>query len=141
VRNTGFDADKLCTNPERPGAELEIRVNANSQKVQISIVKNDGDWRIKDFILDKCSVVDARNWKCDETTGNPGGPIYMVNDYGMVRGRFYMSLTGHGPPDYYSSSVSGLAFWALHYGLITWPNALSATGYPAPLVAQAGREK
>jgi hypothetical protein len=103
-------------------------VNVNRQKVQILIFEKDG--RIKgDFILDKCSVVDGRNWKCDET-----GKL-SVRDYGMVRGRFYTS----SPPDDYTSSISGLAFWALHYGLITWPTALSQTGYSDTLIAESMR--
>jgi hypothetical protein len=142
VVNAGFDANKLCMKPERPGAELEIRVNANTQKVLISIVKNDGNWFSKDYILDMCSVVDSRNWKCTEKPiGNPGGPVYMVRDYGMVHGRFYTSLTGGAPPDYYTSSVSGLTFWELYYGLITWPDALSNTGYSPQLVAEVRKRK
>jgi hypothetical protein len=139
VENTGFDADKLCTEPARLGAELEIRVNANAQKVQVSIVKNDGNWWKKDFILDNCSVVDTRNWKCNETLGKP--PFQMVEDYGMVRGQFYKSLTGGAGPDYYTSSVSGLAFWALRARLIGWRDALMAVGYSAPVVAQLGKQE
>jgi hypothetical protein len=60
----------------------------------------------------------------------------MVRDYGMIRGRFYTSLTGGAPPDCYTSSISGFAFWAINYGFITW--SLSETGYAAPL-AQASK--
>jgi hypothetical protein len=142
VRNTGFDDDKLCMRPERAGAELEIRVNANTQKVQILVVKMDiANWGKKDYILESCSVVDSKNWKCGETIGEPKGPFYMVRDYGMVRGQFYTSLTGGGGPDFYTSSVSGLTFWALHYGFITWPDALKVIGYPAALVAQLGKQE
>jgi hypothetical protein len=130
-QNTGFDADKLCLRPDRPGAELEVRVNANTQKVQISILKNDGNWFLKNFILDNCSVVDAGNWKCTETTGKQDGPIYMVREYGMLHQRYYTSLTGGGGADYYTSSISGFGFWALHYGVITLPTALKSAGYSA----------
>ena len=74
-----------------------MRVNATAQKVQIVVVKNDGNWLINDIILDRCSVVDTGNWKCTETNGQPGGPIYIVKERGMLRGQYYASLEG-GPP-------------------------------------------
>lgn len=139
VPDTGFNGDKLCLKPDRPGAELEIRINTNTQKVQILITKNDGNWLIKNFILDHCSVVDTRNWKCSDTTGEPSGPIYMVRDYGMIEGRFYTSLTGGGGGDYYRSSISGLTFWALHIGLIDLPTAMTRTGYSAQAMRMFGK--
>jgi hypothetical protein len=57
VSDTGFDDDQRCLKFEQPGSELEITVNTNTQKVLISIVKNAGNWIVKDYLLDPCSVV------------------------------------------------------------------------------------
>jgi hypothetical protein len=136
-QDTGFDADKLCSKPDRLGAELEIKVNANTQKVQISILKNYArGWFIKDLILDTYSVVDTDNWKCKEPFSKEA-----VSEYGMVRGRYYSSLTGENPPESYTSSVSGLTFWALHYGAIALPQALTTTGYSTPVVRAFGKSE
>jgi hypothetical protein len=141
VPNTGFDSDMLCSKPDRPGAEVAVRVNATAQTVQITIVKNDGTWGTKDYILDHCSVVDTWNWKCTETTGKPGGPFYMVREYGMLHDRYYTSLTGGGTTDYYRSSISGLTFWAFHYGIIDMKTALTKTGYSAQALSTFGKEE
>ena len=141
VRDTGFDENKLCLKPERLGAEVEIRVNTATQKVQITIVKNDGNWFYKDYLLEHCSVVDASNWKCaNEPIGKEGTPLYMVQEYGMSHGRYYTALTGGAPPNYYTSSISGLTFWALHFGFTTAPNALTTTGYSAQALRTFGKE-
>jgi len=122
--NSGFDSDKLCLHPDRLGAELEIRVNDKTQAVQITIVKNDGNWWIKDFILGHCTVVDFDNWKCREPNG------FMLNEYAMSHGRYYHSLTGgDSSTDAYTSSISGLTFWALHFGVLDVPAALTRSGY------------
>ena len=76
VQGTGFNNDHLCLAPDRAGAELAFRVNATTQKVLITIVKDvkdDGKWGIKDKFLDNCSVVDHLNWKCSETERLPDG--------------------------------------------------------------------
>ncbi len=39
-------------------------MNPSTQKVQITITRNDGNWLVKLIFLDSCSIVDARNWKC-----------------------------------------------------------------------------
>jgi hypothetical protein len=124
-----FDYDRLCLKPDRFGAELEFRVNTTTEKVQIIVVKNDGNWWVGDQILDNCSVVDDSNWTCSETTGTPGGPIHVVEAYGMSRGRYYRSLPGGGPPNYYTSSISGETFWALNDGSISVLTAMESTGY------------
>jgi hypothetical protein len=36
---------------------VTFRVNPTSQKVLMTIVKNDGNWGVKDLFLDKCTVV------------------------------------------------------------------------------------
>jgi hypothetical protein len=108
--------------------------------VLITIVKDDGNWwaGIKDLLLDNCSVVDEFNWKCRETNGKPEGPFYVVNDYAMVHGRYYHSLTGGGPPEFYTSSISGRTFLKLYYRFFTdAPAALRETGYPAQAVEEA----
>jgi hypothetical protein len=57
AQDIGFDENKKCLHPERPGSELTFRVNPTSQKVLMTIVKNDGNWGVKDLFLDKCTVV------------------------------------------------------------------------------------
>jgi hypothetical protein len=141
VTNTGFNDDKLCAKPDRLGAEIEVKVNVSAQKAQIAIVKNDGNWGIKDFILDDCAMVDSRNWKCTETNGSPGGPIYVVREWGMLHGRLYMSLTGGGPPNYYRSSISGLTFLALRYGMMDTRAALRIDGYSTEALRSLGTDK
>jgi hypothetical protein len=113
---TGFNDDYQCLEVNRLGAELEIRVNENTQKVQISVLKNDGNYLLKDFLLNKCSVVDTGNWKC--TDGD-------IAEYGMVRHRYYETLSAAGL-DINTSSISGLTFWALHYGLLSEQDALKS---------------
>jgi hypothetical protein len=93
-QDTEFDNNKLCLKPNRPGAELAFRVNERTQKVLITIVKNDGSYfGGKDLFLEHCSIVDDLNWKCRETNGLPeSAPFYHQNDYAMIRGRYYHSL-------------------------------------------------
>jgi hypothetical protein len=67
VDGTGFDANKLCLKPDRFGAELAFRVNEKTEKVLITVVKDDGTWGIKDLFLEHCSVVDMTNWKCTDS--------------------------------------------------------------------------
>ena len=54
---SGFDENGHCNKPERLGAVLEFRVNAAGQKVQITIIKNDDNWMVKDIFLDSCTVM------------------------------------------------------------------------------------
>jgi hypothetical protein len=65
--------------------------------------------------------------------------VVSSTEYGMIHGCYYRSLTGGGPPEYYTSSISGLTFWELHYGVISLPKALAATGYSARLVSAFGK--
>ena len=58
-----------CLNFERAGSELEIEVNAHTQRVLVSVIKNDGNWVVKDYILDNCSVVTTETWKCAVNSG------------------------------------------------------------------------
>jgi hypothetical protein len=116
--NSGFDTDKLCLHPDRLGAELEIRVNETTQAVQIkiTIVKNDGNWWVKDLILDHCTVVDFYNWECRHANG------FMLTEYAMSHGRYYHSLKGgDSSTDAYTSSISGLTFWHSISALWTCP--------------------
>jgi hypothetical protein len=118
--------------PNRPGSELAFRVNQTTQKVLIAIVKNDGNYGVKDIILDNCSIVDDTNWKCRKTNSLPeSSPFHQVTDDAMIHGRYYHSLRGGGPPNFYTSSIKGLAFLAVYYGLMDLPTALHMTGYSA----------
>jgi hypothetical protein len=59
-----------------------------------------------------------------------GSPEFRISYlYGMMHGRYYKSLTGGDPPHFYTSGISGLAYWAWQYGLISFPNALAWDGY------------
>jgi hypothetical protein len=124
VQNTGFDLANLCLKPWRAGAELGINVNVPAQKVQITVLKNDGNWWVKDLILDHCIVINSNNWKCTRAMGKP-----LVEEYNMLHGRYFHSLTGGSPPDYYTSSISGWIFWAHFFGIVNIRRALSMTGY------------
>jgi hypothetical protein len=119
VDGIGFDANKLCVKPDRPGAELAFRVNEKTEKVLITVVKDDGSWGIKDLFLEHCSVVDTTNWKCTDSD----------SEHGMLHGRYYYSFTGGGPPFLYTSSISGPTFLALHNNRIAMPTAMTKTGY------------
>jgi len=118
VDNTGLDDNKLCLKPDRPGAELAFRVNEKTEKVLITIVKDDGSWG-KDQFLEHCSVVDTTNWKC--TLGND-------IEHGMLHGRYYYSFTGRFLPKH-TSSISGPTFLALQNNRIEMPAAMTKTGY------------
>ena len=96
VSDTGFDDDQRCLKFERPGAELEITVNTNTQKVLISVVKNDGGWIVKDYLLDHCSVITADTWKCEWSSEGGSPEFRYLTEYGMMHGRYYKSLTGGG---------------------------------------------
>ena len=120
--NTGLDDDNLCLKPVRPGAELAFQVNQTMQKVLMTIVKNDGNWGVKDLFLDNCTVVDDLNWRCRNGSG-------IIQEYAMVRGRYYRSLTGGVPPNFYTSGIKGVAFLDVYYGFMDLPTALTMTGY------------
>jgi hypothetical protein len=126
VEGSGFDDNNLCLKPDYFAGELEFRVNTTTQKVLITIVKNDGNYG-DGRILDDCSVFDASNWKCHKTVGKPEG-IHWVEENGMSHGRYYRrSLDGAN--DYYDSSISGETFWALHDHSISELTAMESTGY------------
>jgi hypothetical protein len=129
VTNTGLDQDKKCLQPERLRSELEIRVNPTTQQVHFSFLNSRGEPYLKDFILDDCSVVDSNNWRCTRTMGERGTSIYMVSEYGMSGKRYHQSLTGNGSPEFYTSGISGLTYWAYRYGLISGTVAMKFWGY------------
>src|SRR5262245_38654831 len=39
----GFNSENLCKKPRQIGAEIEVRADPRTQKVQIVVVRNDGD--------------------------------------------------------------------------------------------------
>lgn len=120
--SASLDENHKCSNIQKVGSDFEILVNATTQKVQITITKNAGDWYVTSMILENCSVVDLNNWMCkDETRSKPGAPfqIEIINTYAMHRGHFYRSLTGGAPPHYYSSGVSGWRRLAMQNGFLT----------------------
>jgi hypothetical protein len=130
--NTGFDDDNLCLTPDRPGAELTFRVNQNTQKILITLLKTMATGGVKDFILENCSVVDDLNWRCKNV-----GTFSSV--YAMAHGRYYHSLTGGGPPEFHTSSIKGIAFLGVYYGLIALPTAMTMTGYSAQALRAFGK--
>lgn len=121
--DTGLDDNYLCLKPERFGAELEFRVNATTEKVLMTIVKNDGNYFYKDYFLEGCSVVDTTNWKCTD------GPITFRTVHAMSHGHYYDLLTGGHSGDYYKSSISGETLSALRNHSISVLTAMERTGY------------
>lgn len=106
----GLDADGNCIKPIELGAVMAFRVNAAGQKVQITIVKNNNNWFVKDMFLDNCTVIDASNWKCTR----PGDETFW-----MARGQYaYFLGTSR------KSSVGGLRGWLIRNGLISFDTKL-----------------
>lgn len=118
-----FTDAKKCSDERTAGSELEIIVNPNTQKVQISVTKNSGNYFSNSTtILQHCSVVDVSNWICtDENRSAPGAAIQieLINSYGTQHGHYYHSLTGGSPPNYYTSSITGWRYWAYRLGLLS----------------------
>lgn len=116
-----------CTNEGVAQSELEIIVNVATQKVQISVTKNSGNYfNLTPTILDNCSVVDAQNWVCsDDVHSAPiaNVQIALLRRYGMHHGHYYHTLTGGSPPHYYTSSVSGWRYWGYRIGILSLKTA------------------
>lgn len=104
--NTGLDENGNCKKPVKLGAVLEFRVNAAGQKAQITIVKNDDNWLVKDIFLDHCTVIDASNWNCSR----PGDETFW-----MARGQ-YVYFLGESR----KSSIGGLRGWLIRNGILSF---------------------
>ena len=126
MKDTGLDKDKRCLKPEALSSEIEIRINKTTRQVHVSFVNSRGEWYLKDFTLDDCSIKDASNWKCAQRIGERG-----VSEYGMADERYYHSLAGKDSPTFHASGISGLTYWAWHFGLISNSIAMRLWGYPA----------
>jgi hypothetical protein len=64
----------------------------------------------------------------------------MLNEYAMSHVRYYQLLTGgDSRTDVYTSSIWGLTFWALHYGFVDVPAALTRSGYSAKALSGFGK--
>jgi hypothetical protein len=103
-----LDEHNKCNKIIGIGADFEVLVNTVTQKVQITVIRSDGNWFEGSFLLEKCSVVNSENWKCvNEQHSKPDAPfkIDLISTFGMTHGHFYRSLTGGEPPHFYSSSV------------------------------------
>jgi hypothetical protein len=131
MKDTGLDKDKRCLKPEALSSEIEIRINKTTRQVHVSFVNSRGEWYRKDFTLDDCTITDAANWSCTKTIGERGTRAYMVSKYGMADARYYHSLTSPNTPAFYSSGISGLTYWAWHFGLISKSIAMRLWGYSA----------
>jgi hypothetical protein len=129
--DTGLDQDKRCLKPERLSAEIEIRGNKATRQVHVSFLNSRGEWYLKDFTPDDCTIKDADNWSCTRTIGARGTRAYMISKYGMADKRYFHSLTGDDTPAFYASGISGLTYWAWHYGLISKAIAMRLWGYSA----------
>lgn len=129
VKDTGLDKDNRCLKPESLSTEIEIRVNKATRQVHVSFVNSRGEWYLKDFTLDDCSIKDANNWQCTRKIGERGTQVNMVSKYGMADERYYHSLTGPDSPSFYASGISGLTYWAWHFGLISKGIAMRLWGY------------
>jgi len=104
--NSGLDENGNCNKPVRLGAVLEFRVSAAGQATQITIVKNDDNWLVKDIFLDHCTVIDASNWKCTR----PGDETFW-----MARGQ-YAYFLGNSR----KSSIGGLRGWLIRSGILSF---------------------
>jgi hypothetical protein len=125
-KNTGLDKDKRCVKPESLSSEIEIRVNKTTRQVHVSFPNSRGEWFLKDFTLDDCSIKDSSNWTCTRRIGEKG-----VSEYGMSDERYYHSLAAQDSPTFYASGISGVTYWAWHFGLISKSIAMRLWGYPA----------
>jgi hypothetical protein len=121
--STPLSDDKKCADTRTVASELEIIVNPSTQKVQISVTKNSGNYfNLSPTILDNCSVVDMQNWICsDELRSTPAASVQieLIRKYGMHHGHYYHTLTGGPPPHYYTSSISGWRHWAYRAGILS----------------------
>jgi hypothetical protein len=129
VKDTGLDKDKRCLKPDSLSSEIEIRVNKVTRQVHVSFVNSRGQWYLKDFTLDDCALKDSSNWQCTRKIGAAGTQVDMVSKYGMADERYYHSLTGPNSPSFYASGISGLTYWAWHFGLISKSIAMRLWGY------------
>jgi hypothetical protein len=113
---------KKCNRDGEAGSELEIIVNPSTQKAQITVTKNSGEYFSNVSIVpDSCSVIDGSNWICkDEIRSSPKASIQieMIKTYGMRHGHYFYELTGGSPPNYYTSSISGWRYWAYRLGVL-----------------------
>jgi len=115
-----YDASYNCTKVDRAGADLELIINPSAQKVQVSVTRNDGTWFVPIAMIMHCDVIDSDNWQCtSETTER------IKSEFAMWHGRYFYSLTGGLPPDYYKAGISGLAYWAYHFGIFDLSTALA----------------
>jgi hypothetical protein len=116
-----------CADERTARSELEIIVNPTTQKVQISVTKNSGNYfNLRPTILDNCSVVDMSNWICTDeirSAASASVQIELINHYGMHHGHYYQTLTGGSPPHYYTSSISGWRYWAYRAGFLSLKTA------------------
>jgi len=131
ANDTGLDRDNRCLKPDRLSSEIAIRVNKATRQVHVSFVNSRGEWYRKDFTLDNCTITDAANWSCTKTIGQRGTRAFMVSEYGMKDERYYHSLKSPDTPSFYSSGISGLTYWAWHFGLISKSIAMRLWGYSA----------
>ena len=76
-------------------------------------------------IIENCRVVDASNWQCvTRVKVSVGGkPIDDGWHDGMKNGRAYRYASTDGVPDYYGSSISGIALLMFEIGLIDLKSA------------------
>ncbi|CAN7344522.1 hypothetical protein LJR220_003056 [Bradyrhizobium sp. LjRoot220] len=122
---TPLDSNFRCPKIVGKGSEMIIKVNTSTQKVQLDVTEFNGQFFPGQIILDKCSVVDAKNWICSsESRSNaPAFKFEIITTHGMYRGHYYYKLEGGGPPYYYSSSVSGLPRMMVNTGLWNYEEA------------------
>ena len=75
--------------------------------------------------LENCRVLDANNWQCDRHTQMiVSGKAFNDGWHdGMKNGRAYRFASTDGVPDYYGSSISGLALLMFETGLIDLKSA------------------
>jgi hypothetical protein len=110
ICNGNLDERYNCKQVDRAGSDLEFRINSITQKVQLSVLRNDGGMLNSRQVLN-CWVVDYDNWEC---VTEPAEGIKRV--YSMWHGQYYYSLTGGWSPNYYHSGLTGIPYWLYRYG-------------------------
>lgn len=125
---SGFSEGYKCQKIERLGAELEIKVNMHTQKVQLTIINDVPDnWLVRDVFLENCSVIDNYNWNCTDILESGPNALFKTKvetKYSMVRGRYH-SMMYNGMFGFYTSSISGIPMYLYRYGLISLESATS----------------
>jgi hypothetical protein len=123
------DAHK-CDGPAAVDGPIRVRVNPTSRSVAIW----SGTPTVTQAITGNCTVVDDFNWTCTDRTAEAQQLANSIGaDFGEDGGRFYMSVTGGPPPDYYHSSLRGWPYLLYRLRFVNLRKALDLDGITGPV--------